>query len=126
MRTVEGQVTLTVREMSQLESVLGTHGRSGQQLEAWDPGSGPVGSDGYPQPLWDKRTRTIDHRVADHMRNYDLRAYLEKNWQRVGPELAGKIHIYVGDMDYYYLNLAVYRMQDFFDRREKSARQFDI
>ena len=36
MRTVEGQVTLTVREMSQFEEVLGTHGRSGQQLEAWE------------------------------------------------------------------------------------------
>ena len=113
MRTVEGQVTLTVREMSQLEDVLGTHGRSGQQLEAWEAVYSSVGSDGYPQPLWDKRTGAIDHRVADHMRNYDLRAYLEKNWQRVGPELTGKIHIYVGDMDNYYLNLAVYRMQDF-------------
>ncbi len=113
MRSVEGQVTLTVREMSQLEEVLGTHGRSGQQLEAWEAVYGPVGPDGYPKPLWDKRTGAIDPQVADHMRSYDLRAYLEKNWQRVGPELAGKIHIYVGDMDNYYLNLAVYRMQDF-------------
>ena len=112
-RTVEGQVLLTVREMSQLEQVLGTHGRSGQQLEAWEAVYGPVGADGYPQPLWDKRTGKIDHQVADYMRRYDLRAYLEKNWQRVGPELTGKIHIYVGDMDNYYLNLAVYRMQDF-------------
>ena len=25
-----------------------------------------------------------------------------------------KIHVYVGDMDTFYLNLAVYRLQDFF------------
>ena len=112
-RTVEGQVLLTVREMSQLEEVLGTHGRSGQQLEAWESVYGPVGADGYPQSLWDKRTGKIDPAVADYMRRYDLRAYLEKNWQQVGSQLAGKIHIYVGDMDNYYLNLAVYRMQDF-------------
>ncbi|HLH08726.1 MAG TPA: alpha/beta hydrolase-fold protein [Terriglobales bacterium] len=113
MRTTEGQVTLTEREMSQLEDVLGSHGRSCQQLEAWEAVYGPVAEDGYPQPVWNKRTGKIDHQVADYMRRYDLRAYLEKNWQRIGPELTGKIHVYVGDMDNYYLNLAVYRMQDF-------------
>jgi hypothetical protein len=53
--------------------------------------------------------------VADYMRNhgYDLRYYLQQNWARTGPKLAGKIHIFVGDMDNYYLNLAVYQMEDF-------------
>ena len=114
-RTVEGQVDTTVRQMSQFESVLGSHGRSGQQLEAWEAVYGPVGQDGYPQPLWDKLTGKIDHRVAEYMRDhgYDLRDYAERNWAKIGPRLVGKIHIYVGDMDNYYLNLAVYRMEDF-------------
>ena len=47
-------------------------------------------------------------------RGYDLRAYLEKNWSTIGPDLVDKIHVYVGDMDTYYLNLAVYRLEDFF------------
>ena len=34
--------------------------------------------------------------------------------RKIGPELVGKIHIFVGEMDNYYLNLAVYRMEDFF------------
>ena len=45
--------------------------------------------------------------------DYDIREYLERNWSRIGPDLAGKIHLYCGDMDNYYLNLAVYLLEDF-------------
>ena len=114
-RTPDGQVTLTMREMSRLEAVLGSHVRSGQQLAAWEAAYGPVGADGYPRPLWDRLTGKIDKDVAAYMRDngYDLRYNLEKNWPRIGKDLAGKIHVYVGDMDNYYLNLAVYLLEDF-------------
>ena len=114
-RTVEGQEDVTIRQMSQFEAVLGSHGRSAQQLEAWEAVYGPVGEDGYPRPLWDKLTGKIDHSVAEYMRDhgYDLRYYLEKNWPQIGRQLVGKIHIYCGDMDNYFLNLAVYKMEDF-------------
>ncbi len=114
-RDAEGQVTLTMRQMSRLEMVLGSHSRSGQQITAWDAAYGPVGTDGYPRPLWDPRTGKIDREVANYMRDngYDLRHYLEKNWSKIGPDLVGKIHVYCGDMDNYYLNLAVYLMEDF-------------
>lgn len=114
-RDAEGQVTLTMRQMSRLEMVLGSHRRSGQQINAWDAAYGPVGPDGYPQPLWDPQTGKIDRKVAHYMRDngYDLRYYLEKNWSRIGPDLVGKIHVYCGDMDNYYLNLAAYLLEDF-------------
>jgi hypothetical protein len=114
-RTAEGQVTVTMREMSRLEDVLGSHGRSCQQFEAWEAAYGPVGPDGYPRPLWDKQTGTIDRTVANYMRDhgYDLTYYLRHNWSKIGPRLNGKLHIYVGDMDNYYLNLAVYMLEDF-------------
>jgi hypothetical protein len=114
-RTDEGQVLVTMRQMSQLEEVLGSHGRSAQQFEAWEAVYGPVGTDGYPRPLWDKLTGRIDPQVAKYMRDhgYDLRYYLEQNWARIGPQLAGKLHLYCGDMDNFYLNLAVYRLEDF-------------
>jgi hypothetical protein len=114
-RNAEGQVTLTMREMSRLEAVLGSRVRSGQQLAAWDAAYGPVGKDGYPQPIWDPQTGKIDRQVALYMRDngYDLRYNLEKNWPRIGPDLVGKIHVYCGDMDNYYLNLAVYLLEDF-------------
>jgi hypothetical protein len=114
MRTAEGQVTVTMREMSRLEDVLGSHGRSGQQFEAWEAVYGPVGADGYPRPLWDKETGKIDRDVANYMRDhgYDLTYYLKSNWSKIGPGLKGKLHLYVGDMDNYYLNLAVYMLED--------------
>jgi hypothetical protein len=114
-RTPEGQVTMTLRQMSQLEDVLGSHGRSGLQFEAWEAVYGPVGMDGYPRPLWDKQTGRIDLQVATYMRDhgYDLRFYLERNWATLGPQLAGKIHVYCGDMDNFYLNLAVYKLEEF-------------
>ncbi len=117
LRDANGQPEVSVREFSRLEAVLGSHGRSTQQLNAWEAVYAPVGADGYPKPLWNKLTGEIDHQVADSMRRrgYDLRAYLSENWPRIGPELLGKLHFYVGDMDNYYLNLAVYRMQDFLE-----------
>jgi Putative esterase len=116
-RETNGQVTTTVQQESQLEDVLGSHGRSGQQLEAWEAVYGPVGTDGYPIPLWDKRTGKIDHSVADYMREhgYDLTEYLRRNWPKIGPDLVGKIHINVGDMDNYYLNLACYDLEKFLE-----------
>lgn len=114
MRNPEGQVLITERQQGQLEATLGSHGRSGEQQEAWEAVYGPVGPDGYPVPLWDKNTGAIDHAVATYMRDhgYDLSAYLRTNWPRIGPSLVGKLHFYVGDMDNFYLNMAVYRIQD--------------
>jgi len=114
MRKPNGQPEITVQAFSQLEDVLGSHGRSGQQLEIWEATYGPVGEDGYPKPLWDKQTGKIDHSVALYMRDhgYDLSYNLRTNWATLGPKVRGKIHVYVGDMDHFYLNLAVYMVED--------------
>jgi hypothetical protein len=114
-RAVDGQVNLTVRQVSEFEAVLGSKLRSGYQFDAWEAIYGPVGNDGYPRPLWDKRTGKIDHEVAMYMRDhgFDLRYYAEKNWATLGPKLAGKLHFIAGDMDNFYLNLAVYLFEDF-------------
>jgi hypothetical protein len=114
-RTVEGQPLVTVREMSLWEAVLGTNGRAGGQLSAWEALYGPMGADGYPRPLWDKLTGTIDPVVATYMRDngYDLLAYAKKNWGTLGPKLQGKLRFFAGDMDQFYLNLAVYKWEAF-------------
>jgi Putative esterase len=114
MRTAEGQPEITIQAFSQMEDVLGSHGRSGEQIEIWDAAYGPIGDDGYPKPLWDKKTGKIDHRVALYMRDhgYDLSYNLRTNWAALGPKLRGKIHVYVGDMDNFYLNLAVYQLEN--------------
>jgi len=127
MRTVEGQVVETERQMSQLEQVLGSHGRSGQQLEAWEAVYGPMGHDGYPKPLWNKRTGEIDHAVADYMRDhgYDLRDYAETHWAQIGPQLTDKIFIWVGDMGNFYLNVAVYDMDALLSKHPEARARFE-
>jgi len=113
MRDNDGQPLLNVRMFSQLEDVIGSHGRSAEQLEIWEAVYGPAGPDGYPVPLWDKRTGVINHDVANYMRDhgYDLSAYVASHWSTIGPQLVDKIHVDVGDMDNFYLNLGVYDFQ---------------
>ncbi len=114
LRNYLGEVSATLEECNHRELALGTHGRSGDQWDIWQAVFGPVGADGYPQPIWDKLTGEIDRQVAEYWReNYDLVHILERDWSTLGPKLRGKIHIYVGDMDNYYLNDAVYLAEAF-------------
>lgn len=112
-RGEDGQPWTTVRQMAQLEMVLGSKGRGGQQLQVYDAAYGPVGEDGYPKPLFDRVTGTIDKSVAQYWRDngYDLNHYLRQNWSKIGKDLNGKITVWTGDMDNYFLNLAVYEME---------------
>jgi hypothetical protein len=122
MRDYLGHTTITTEEINGYELALGDHGRSGEQFDIWQAVYGPVGEDGYPQPIFDKVTGEIDHKVADYWRqHYDLEAMLEGNWAKLGPELVGKIHIYVGSDDTYFLNDAVYRMEDFLNATKNPA-----
>ncbi|MGD0734251.1 MAG: alpha/beta hydrolase-fold protein [Terracidiphilus sp.] len=116
MRDYLGRTLISTKEVNQYELALGDHGRSGEQYDIWQAVYGPVGPDGYPAQIFNKETGDIDHKVAEYWRDhFDIEAKLERDWQEIGPELAGKIHIYVGSDDTYMLNDAVYRMQDFLD-----------
>src|SRR6266498_384115 len=113
-RNYLGHVSATLEQVNRLELVLGTKGRSGQQWDIWEAVFSPVGADGYPKRIWDKRTGEIDRSVGEYWReNYDLGYILKRDWKTHGPKLEGKIHIYCGDMDNYYLNNAVYLVEEF-------------
>ena len=114
-RNYLGHLSATVEDNNRAELVLGTKSRSGQQWDIWEAVYSPVGADGYPQRIFDKRTGAIDKKVAEFWReNYDLTHILKRDWEKgLGRKLAGKINIYVGDMDNYYLNNAVYRTEAF-------------
>ena len=116
-RDYRGHLSATLEQMNRMELVLGTKSRSGQQWDIWEAVYSPQGPDGYPMRLWDKRTGVIDKTVAEYWKeHYDLSWILRRDWQRgLGQKLAGKLHIYVGDMDNYYLNNAVYLVEDFLE-----------
>lgn len=114
LRNYLGHVSTTIEAMNRLELVLGEKGRSGGQWDVWQAVFSPVGADGYPRPIFDKRTGVIDPEVAAYWReHYDLGHILRRDWDRIGTKLRGKIHIYVGEADNYFLNNAVYLVEDF-------------
>jgi hypothetical protein len=113
-RRTDGNVTSTMRQENYLELATGPNSRSGGQWAIWEAVFGPVGEDGYPRRIWDPVSGEINHETAEYWRsNFDLRQYLASNWETVGPKIDGKLHIAVGDMDTYYLDNAVYLMDDF-------------
>jgi hypothetical protein len=113
-RNYLGHVSATMQDMNYFELALGTKSRSGQQWDIWEAVYSPVGADGYPQRIFNKETGEIDAKVAAYWReNFDLRHILQRDWAKLGPLVKGKIHIYCGDMDNYYLNNAVYLMENF-------------
>ncbi|MGA2609528.1 MAG: alpha/beta hydrolase-fold protein [Halobacteriota archaeon] len=108
-----GHTFITTQKSNQYELALGSHARSGEQFDIWQAVYGPVGKDGYPQPIFNKETGEIDPAVAAYWKeNSDLSAILQKQWATLGPKLAGKIHVYVGSADTYFLNNAVYYLED--------------
>jgi hypothetical protein len=112
-----GNVTTSLMDMNHRELALGTNSRSGDQWDIWEAVYSPVGPNGYPARIWDKETGLINPDVANYWKeNYDLRYILERDWATLGPKLKGKINIYCGDMDNYYLNNAVYLMEDFLEK----------
>jgi len=112
-RNYLGEVQATTKDMNLRELALGSKTRSGQQWDVWEATYSPVGEDGYPKRIWDKLTGEIDPEVANYWKeNYDLAYILKRDWDKLGPKLKGKINIYCGDMDNYYLNNAVYLMED--------------
>lgn len=120
-RNVLGDLVYTVRHECQLENVLGRRNRwwlSGKDWCAWNATFGPRGGDGLPRPLWDGKSGKIDRSVVEHWKKYDLRRVLEGNWATLGPKLRGKIHIWVGDADDYFLNNAVHRLDQFLSKAQ--------
>lgn len=117
-----GHISATVREMNHRELALGTRSRSGDQFDIWEAVYSPMGDDGYPKRIYDKYTGAIDTAVAAYWKeNYDLTHIIRRDWKKIGDQLKGKIHIYVGDMDNYYLNNAVYNAEDMLKQLQNPA-----
>jgi len=113
MRDYLGRTLATTQAINQYELALGSHARSGEQFDIWQAVYGPVGKDGYPQPIFDKETGVIDPATAEYWKeHFDLSAILKKDWSVLGPKLEGKLHVYVGSADTYFLNDGVYYLED--------------
>jgi hypothetical protein len=113
-RKPDGNITAMMKDENWFELVQGDHSRSGGQWDIWEATYGPVGSDGYPKRIWNKETGIIDKSVAAYWKeHYDIRNILETNWSTLGPKVADKINVYVGDADSYYLNMGVHLLDNY-------------
>lgn len=116
-REITGETRFTIRHECQMENVLGAGDSwtmSGEQWGAWNATYGPRGKDGRPHPLWNPKTGEIDASMVEHWKRYDLRMVLQNNWTTLAPKLKGKINIWVGEADNYFLNNAVHLLDEFF------------
>jgi len=113
-RSFDGNIRSTVRQENQLEYATGSRTRSGGQWAVWEAVFGPVGQDGYPQPIWDPESGDVNKETAEYWRsNYDINHHLQANWETLSDKLDGQLHIATGDMDSYYLDNAVYLLDEF-------------
>ncbi|HSB08594.1 MAG TPA: alpha/beta hydrolase-fold protein [Blastocatellia bacterium] len=120
-RDLNGDVRFTIRHECQMENVMGasdSYTMSGQQWGAWNATYGPRAADGRPAPLWDPKTGIINRRLVEHWKKYDLRLVLEQNWKTLGPKLRGKLTIWVGEADEYFLNNAVHMLDAFLTKAD--------
>ncbi len=109
VREVSGEPILSQKDFVQFENVLGrsdTYVTSGGQFSAFTALFSPKGSDGLPKPMFDPFTGEIDREVAEYWRKHDLKNYVETNWETLGPKIEGKVWVWAGDMDNFYLNPA--------------------
>lgn len=122
-----GHLTTTVKDMNQRELATGTRSRSGEQFDIWEAVFSPMDKDGYPKRIFDKYTGVIDSSVAAYWKeHFDLTHIIQRDWATLGEKLKGKIHIYVGDMDSYYLNNAVYTAEDMLKQLQNPACNCEV
>jgi S-formylglutathione hydrolase FrmB len=94
--------------LSNLEQVMGRGG----QLGSFEAVFSPRGPDGKPARLWDRATGAIDPQVACAWRKYDICDLLASHWSKLDPLLKGKLHIYCGDRDDFFLEQPFSKLRD--------------
>jgi len=114
-RAKDGETIFSIKREIMMENQMGRNDSfaySGGQWGGWNAVFGPKLQDGSPSTIWDPLTGKIDQSIATQWTKYDLRLYTEKNWQTLGPKLQGKLNIWMGDMDNFYLNNAMHLYQE--------------
>ncbi len=112
------EILLTCPDEIRMEDVIGPGGQFG----AFEAVFSPRGSDGRPRQVCNHETGEIDPEVVKSWRRYDIRDKLEREWDTIGPKLAGKITVIMGCEDSFYLEGAARRLKRALRRVGSDAR----
>jgi hypothetical protein len=116
---MHARVLATMEQLAHMEAVLGDYGG---QLASFEWVFSPRGPDGRPLQMFNRTTGAVDPQVikywGDH---YDIARRIEANWTMLAPDLRGKIHLFVGTDDTFYLDGAAHRLQSLLDRLNGQA-----
>jgi len=113
-----GEASLYFDSFGKMDDVI----KRGGQLRSFEAVFSPRGADGEPVRLWDRTTGRIDPAVAQTWEAYDIRLKLEREWPSLGPKLAGKLHIWTGELDTFFLEGAVKLLAQSLERLGSDAQ----
>ena len=109
----QGKVLGTFEQFAKMERVLGPYGG---QIASFEWVFSPRGKDGRPQQMFNRDTGEVDPAVVGYWRDhYDIAYRVQNNWPGLKPDLDGKIHLYVGTADTFYLDGAAHRLKAVLD-----------
>ena len=129
VRETSGEPMVSMKDFIQYENVLGnsdSYLTSGGQFSAFTALYSPKGEDGLPAALFDPFTGSINKKVAEHWKKYDLKQYVEKNWEKLGPKLQGKIWIWGAGMDNFYLTAALHNFDEMLKKQKNPESDAEI
>jgi hypothetical protein len=98
--------TIFYKQFSDMERPI-----RGEQLGSFEAVFSPKDKDGQPRKLWNRLSGAVDNEVALAWRKYDIGHILRTDWKELGPKLKGKVHVYMGTQDTFYLEGAVELLQ---------------
>ncbi|KAF7197609.1 hypothetical protein HII31_01112, partial [Pseudocercospora fuligena] len=104
------QILATVAQENHWELTHGTSSRSALQWDVWQAVFGVQGYNNYPLQTWNKVTGEIYPEAVEYWKSMDLANYILTNWdtdRNLGEALRGRLFVYVGTWDTYYLNEGV-------------------
>ena len=104
-----GKVIATMEEFTHIEDVLGPYGG---QISSFDWVFSPKSPSGAPTQMFDHQTGAVHPEVVAYWHDhYDLANTVETTWAQRGASLKGRIHLFVGTADTFYLDGAAHKFE---------------
>jgi S-formylglutathione hydrolase FrmB len=110
----KGAVIATFEQLTRIEDVTGTYGG---QISSFDWVFSPKGKSGAPEQMFDHASGAVNPAVVAYWQaHYDLAHIVETHWSDRGASLRGRIRLFVGTADTFYLDGAAHKFEAVLNR----------